>query len=569
MKQFNLTLIATHIAMAFLAASGSQAQTAPNIGDALRQVPAATPSPSAAALPKVGGAMFEPPMQKLPGAGASIEVKAFEIVGNREISATALQDQVASDAGKTYTLAELEALASKLTRYYRANGYFVARVYIPEQEVVNGVVKLRAVEGNYGKFILNNQSLVRDDIVQGMLDDVKKYDIVSLDTLERAMLIINDTPGSKVTRADVMPGDAVGTSDFAVGAEADPQHNGFVLLDNHGSKATGKYRTSFNWDWNSPTGRGDRLNTSGLLSEQSGLINGRLAYSTSLAPSGWRGEMSVARTQYEVLPHYFKTATPPKVTGTADTLELGVTYPIKRIRAQTIEAVVTYSNKRLEDIVDSGPGARLVTPKRSQALTLGLNIRDEGYLAGLDGLTQANLSLTSGALQIEGEALQTDQAQNGPKTHGAFGKFNASLSRVSLLPHQFSLTGAVKVQSTLDRNMDSTERMGVAGIGGVMAYPSAELSGTNAYQVRLELARPLPPLQGLNSQWSVFTNWGMAQPIQQETWRTLRDVGLGWTATHTNGFLLKAYLAHRLDEKPPVSEDTPINNFWIQAGYIF
>jgi hypothetical protein len=60
---------------------------------------------------------------------------------------------------------------------------------------------IRVVEGNDGRFILD-KSLVRDDIVQGLLDDIKDCDIVSLDTLERAMLIINDTPGVTVTRAD-------------------------------------------------------------------------------------------------------------------------------------------------------------------------------------------------------------------------------------------------------------------------------------------------------------------------------------------------------------------------------
>ena len=561
--------LAAGFALSLLSASLAKAQT-PNIGDALRQVPAApTQLRSAPELPAVGASQFEPPMTKLPAAGPSITVQRIEFVGNREVNTAALQGQVAQDLNKAYTLAELENLASKLTRYYRSLGYFVARVYIPEQKVSEGVITLRAVEGRYGKFILDNKSLVRDPIVQGMLDDVKKYDIVSLDTLERAMLIINDTPGSKVVRADVMPGDAVGTSDFAVGTMADPKHEGFFLLDNHGTKATGKSRASFNWDWNSPTGSGDRLSVSGLMSERQGLLNGRLGYSTSLAPSGWRGEMAVGQTKYEVASGFFRTATPPRVTGTADTLELGVTYPVRRIRAQTIEAALTYAHKQLEDVVDSGPGARLVTPKRSNAVTAGLNIRDEGFLAGWDGQTQANFSLTAGELGIKGEALQTDQAAAGPRTHGNFAKVNVSLSRVSLLPEQFSLTGALKVQETLGKNLDFTERMGLAGVGGVMAYPSAELSGTNARFVRVELARPLPQWEGLSSQWSVFTNWGQAQPTKQEAWRTLRDVGLGWTARHGNGVLLKAYLAHRLDRLPAQSEPTPRNKLWIQAGYIF
>lgn len=557
-------------ALSLLAAAAVQAQTVPNIGDALRQVPAVpAQTKPAAALPQLGGATLEPPMQQLSSTGPSIEVKRFEFVGNREIGSDALLAQVAQDVGKSYTLVELEALASRLTRYYRTKGYFVARVYIPQQEVVDGVLKLRAVEGNYGKFILDNKSLVRDSIVQGMLDDVKKYDIVSLDTLERAMLIINDTPGSQVARADVMPGDAVGTSDFAVGTVADPKHEGFVLFDNHGTKATGKNRMSFNWDWNSPTGSGDRLNVSGLASENSGLKNGRVAYSTSLAPDGWRGEMGIGRTQYQVSPSIFRSDPAPNVTGTADIYELGLTYPIRRIRAQTIELALGFTHKRLEDIVDSGPNARLVTPKRSDSLSAAINLRDEGYLWGFDGLTQANIGVVLGQLRIEGDALAGDQAANGPQTNGRFEKLNASLSRVSLLPQQFSLTGSLKMQHSLNKNLDGTERMGVAGVGGVMAYPSAELAGTNAYLARLELARPLPVFEEMVSQWSVFANWGKAQLLKSETYRSLKDVGIGWTARHTSGLLIKTYLAHRVDALPAQSESTPRNKFWIQAGYIF
>lgn len=566
----NTCLSGASVVLSALAASIAQAQTPPNIGDALRQVPAApAPAQTAPALPRLGGTAFEPPLQALPAQGPALQVKAINIVGNREIPTSELTALVAGELGKALTLADLEALASRLTRHYRAKGYFVARVYVPRQEVVDGIVTLRAVEGNYGQFILKNNSRVRDDIVQGMLDDVKKYDIVSLDTLERAMLIINDTPGSKVTRADVMPGQAIGTSDFVVGTEADPEHAGFILLDNHGTRATGKHRASFNWDWNSPTGRGDRLSTSGLVSQEQGLLNGRLGYSVSLAPSGWRGEMALAHTRYEVAADYFDSPTPPDVTGTASSVELGVTYPIRRIRAQTIEAALSYAGRHMEDVVDSGAGARLVTPKKSHAVTAALNIRDEDPLAGWDGVTQASVGVTAGRLSIDGDALLTDQAQAGPHTHGTFSRFNASLSRVSLLPHQFSLSGTLRLQQNLGRNLDHTERLGVTGIGGVMAYPGSELSGSNARQVRIELARPLPQWQGFGSQWSVFTNWGQAQPTRQDDWRSVRDVGLGWTANHPGGALVKAYLAHRLDDQPAQSEKTSRNKFWIQAGYVF
>lgn len=570
MKTQRSRILGAGVTLSLLAAATIQAQTIPNIGDALRQIPTApVQARDQEFLPDIGGAALEPPMQRLPSTGPTVEVKRFEFLGNREIGSQALQDQVAQDTGKAYTLGELETLASKVTRFYRANGYFVARVYIPEQEVVDGVIKLRVVEGNYGKFILDNNSLVRDSIVQGMLDDVKKYDIVSLDTLERAMLIINDTPGSQVVRADVMPGEAVGTSDFAIGTIADPGHQGFVLADNHGTQVTGKYRMSFNWDWNSPSARGDRLSISGLASEQGGLRNVRIAYSNVLTPSGWRSELAAGRTQYQVSPSSFSTSPAPNVTGTADIFELGLTYPIRRIRAQTIELALGFTHKRLNDIVESGPDARLVTPKVIDVMSAAINVRDEGYLWGFDGLTQASMEVTAGTLHIEGDALVTDQALGGPRTNGRFDKFNASLSRVSLLPERFTLTGSFEVQHSLNKNLDGTERMGVAGVGGVMAYPSAELSGTNAYLARMELARPLPVVEGLGSQWSVFANWGKAQTLKSEVYRSLSDVGLGWTAKHTNGLLIKTYLAYRTDALPAQSETTSRTKFWIQAGYVF
>lgn len=552
------------LALAACLCTHAWAQTTPNIGDALRQVPGTPPldRPAATLPPVGGGTAIEPPMQALPAGGPSVAVKSFQIVGNREIDAATLLNQVSGDAGNPLTLTELEAIATRLTRYYRSQGYFVARVYVPQQEVKDGVVILRAVEGNYGRFILDNKSLVRSDTVQAMLDDVKKYDIVSLDTLERAMLIINDTPGAQVVRADVMPGEKVGTSDFAVGVAATPEHEGYLLLDNHGTRATGRERLSGNWNWNSPTGRGDQLSVSGLVSRGAGLVNGRVAYSTSLAPSGWRGEVALSHTEYSLGDTFANL----DAQGHARSLEVGVTYPIRRISRQTVQAGLTYAHKALKDEIRS---TATETPKRSDSLTASLLVRDEGLLWGLDGVTQGNLALTAGRLDIrEATARAQDQAAGAANTHGGFSRLSASLGRVSLLPNQFSLAATLKLQRALGRNLDGSERMGIAGAGGVMAYPSGELSGSDAELLRLELSRPLPAAGGFKNQWSVLVNWGQARETDLQARRDLSDVAVGWVGKHTNGLLVKAYLAHRLSDAA-TSERASRNRLVLQGGWVF
>ncbi len=565
-----LSLLSSALLIAMSATA--QAQTPPNMGDVLQQVQPFAPDidKPAPKLPEIGGVPeIEPPMQALPS-GPTLLVKGFDLVGYREIPAEESLALLAGAENQSYSLAQLEELATRITRHYRSKGYFVARAYIPAQEVKDGIVTIRVVEANYGQFHLKNSSLVRDKTVQAMLDDVKKYDIVSLDTLERAMLIINDTPGVQVTRADVMPGEAVGTSDFAVETEATERHNGYILADNYGSIYTGKHRLSFNYDNNSPTASGDRLSISGLVTEGAGIWNGRLAYSTLLMPNGLRGQAAISHTEYELGDQYKAL----DAKGTASAIDVGLSYPIRRIRAQTIEGVLNVARKDITDRIDS---TSTRTPKDMTTIMAGINLRDERPLMGYGGVTQASASLTYGDLSINDATARANDKGNatnpGANTQGQFAKVNLSASRVNLLPYNFSLSSQMRLQHALNgKNLDGSERMSVTGMSGVYAYPNGELSGSNAGLVKVELSRPLPNWFGLQNQWSTFATGAYAESARSigatDKGRALGEVGLGWRAQY-KGLLLNTHLAYRLDGDRPISEKADRARFLLQAGWVF
>jgi hemolysin activation/secretion protein len=553
-------------ALLFLAAAlAVQAQTPPNIGDALHQSqPPPMPASPPPALPAIGGsAPIEPPMTRLPD-GPTVLVKALEVEGNRVIDTASLQALVADGAGKTLSLRELEALALRITRHYRAKGYFVARAYIPAQEVTGGTVRIRVVEGNYGRFHLANTSRVRDATVQAMLDDVAGSDIVSVDTLERAMLIINDTPGAQVTRADVMPGEKVGTSDFAVDVAPTAAYDGFVVADNYGSVYTGKDRLSVNANANSPLGLGDRLSLTALATDGGGLRNGGLAYSLPVLPSGLRAQFDANDTSYQLGNVYHAL----DAVGTARTLDAGLSYPVRRTHGQTLEASGGVSYKDLVDEVRS-TGTR--TPKTAKSLYVGISLRDERRLFGASGLTRASASVAHGVLDIdEASALALDAA--GPRTAGGYSKIDLDASRSSLLPAQFTLNLALRVQQTIGgKSLDGSERMAVSGTGGVLAYPPGELIGDNARFLRAQIDHPLAQLASLQTAWQAFADYGQAsdaRPLAPDSNRHISDVGLGLDATG-KGPTLHASVAHRLQQAAPLSEPAPKTKLLLQAGWVF
>lgn len=542
----------------------AHAQTPPDIGDAIRQAqpPVVPPAPEPA-VPKLVEPVIEPPMAAMP-AGPRVLVKSIEIEGNRVVDSATLLALVKDGEGQSLTLPGLEKLAQKITRYYRIKGYFVARAYIPAQEITDGKLKIRIIEGNYGRLILKNHSLARDDIVQGILDAaVKDQDIVSVDTLERAMLLINDTPGAQVIRADVMPGEKVGTSDFAIEAAATKPYSGYVVLDNSGSRYTGKYRLSAGIDVYSPSGRGDKLNAGGMVTNNGNLINGRLAYALPLSANGLTGELAYARTQYDL----GSTFSSLNAHGTADAVDAILSYPVRRTQKQTIRASLDLGYKNLEDKVDS---TGTVTPKVSYSATAGLGLRDETRLLGANGVTQGGIQLASGYLDItDATALSLDQS--GPRTQGRFVKLGLNLSRVSQLPGRFILTLSGRYQQSLNgKNLNGSEQMAVSGPDGVMAYPSGELVGTNATLVRLELGRPLPTTHNLQSQLLFFGDWGRANeenPLPTQNARELGDVGLGWKANWKQA-VINAYWAHRTTSAA-TSEPTASNKFLLQVGWLY
>ena len=86
-----------------------------------------------------------------------------------------------------------------------------------------------------------------------------------------------------------------------------------------------------------------------------------------------------------------------------------------------------------------------------------------------------------------------------------------------------------------------------------------------------QLLQSLPEWQGMKSSWQVFTDWGTAKaanPLITDVNRSISDVGLGWTANYSNA-IIKAHVAHRIQDVSPTSEPYARNKFLLQAGYMF
>jgi hemolysin activation/secretion protein len=535
---FQFILVSTHLVHA-------QGAPVPNIGDAVRQ---ADETRKGAPLPQTGAEPVLPRLLDPPFTlkdNTRLLVRSIRIEGQGPVAESELRPILADYENRKLTLAEIYEAADKITTLYRAQGYLVAKAYVPAQDARNGVLRLKIVPGKYGAITLKNESLVRDDFLQGVLDQaLAGSPFIHNDELERAMLLISDLPGASVPRVAIGRGQQPETSDFVFGVPEARRFDGYLLGDNFGSPFTGRNRLTGGLNVNSPFGYGDRLSAFGIVTDDTHLVNGRVAYALPLGTSGLRGEIAAYRTTYKLGGIYRDL----DATGTADAVSGTLTYPLIRRRDDSLYLSGNFTHKALNDNILGVS----IAHRNMDLGTAGITWDTVGALVGLSLVTSTTLSFTAGTVDFP-DPIQKAANIAGVDTAGDFQKINLAFTATLAFTEKLSLSTNIKAQKSLSGNLDSSEQLGLTGYYGVRSYDEG-LAGDSGYLVTPELKYALPDIQHYRHAIGLFTDVGavwLENPsftTLQKGYTQLNAVGLGYYASYEYSparlLLLKAQVAH-------------------------
>ena len=126
--------------------------------------------------------------------------------------------------------ADLDKIASEITRRYHQSGYLLSYAMVPEQSVQSGIVRIRVIEGYVASIRLAGDRRAAT-AVRRTFERLTSERPLRAATLERAILIARDMPGATVgdIRIGRLPGDptrhevtiAIGVQRYAALAYAD------------------------------------------------------------------------------------------------------------------------------------------------------------------------------------------------------------------------------------------------------------------------------------------------------------------------------------------------------------
>lgn len=505
-----------------------------------------------------------------PVTGPKVVVRSFEIDGSTQFDNATLDRVLADFVGRELSFSDLQAAADRISLHYRAVGLHALAI-LPEQDLKDGRVRIRVIEGKLGRLRLSPPeradqlplTLVERIVNQGQ----SPGKIVDVDALERATLIANDVPGLKVTTV-LSAGTQAGETDIETKIEATPLIAGNLSTDNFDPRSTGREKVIGNLSLNNPLGLGDQLQLSAQAS--AGKRYASAAMSFPLAANGLRAGMNTSHLRYSLQGSFAVLGG----KGTADTWGANLSYPV--LRSQMTNVIAQFQHTQSHLVNDSNAGN--VSDNRTRSTTLSLNFNHmDGWGGG--GVSMAGIGLVQGKIDLAGNAafLATDQATL--KRNGDFTKTTYNLARLQ------RITGASQFWLSFNgqlagKNLDPGEEFSLGGPNGVRAYPALEASGDQGNLLTVEYRQELPwHLRG-----KVFYDQGHIRVNHDNSFAgaparnayVLDGVGVGLDWSPHASFNLRSSLAWRLKENPvPIAGGNDndgskrIPQFWLYAQYDF
>lgn len=453
-----------------------RAQTPPGAGSVQRDVERSLQAP-----PSAPAAPAAPTLAPMPPEGAEVRltVRQIDIEGARLLPVAELHALVASAIGRSLTLGELEHLAQRIAEHYREQGWY-ARVYLPEQDVTSGRVRIEVLEGHYGGSSLESDAQRADAAgVQAIVSHrLRPGAPLSAADLERGLLLANDLPGVRA-EASLGPGSQRGETRLALRVQDTPLLSGDLGINNAGSRYTGRAQLVGGLALNGPSGIGDQFNIRLLGAER--LYGLSAGYSLPLGRDGLRLGAYASTLGYK-LGHPYSAL---DAKGEAQTGGINLSYPLIRQSARNLRISAGYQHRRYADDLLK----QALHRQRIDVALLGLggDLRDS---LGGGGFSWGGLQLSDGRLAIRNVAGDRAMDALTARSHGRYDKLTWNLARLQELGSGWQLQGQLIGQWARD-NLASAERFSLGGPGGVRAYPVNEASGDQGMLMQLELRKHL------------------------------------------------------------------------------
>jgi hemolysin activation/secretion protein len=422
-----------------------------------------------------------PRQQSAPESALSVRLTGVRFEGATSVPAEALDAIAARYIGRDMPLSELFGLAEAVTAEYRRRGFVLSRAVVGPQRIEDGVLTVQVIEGHIGAVKIDGDAGGYAPFLEGYMAPVVAGRPTSGDALTRALLLARDLQGIDLRAVLAPSATETGAADLTLAVERKPIE-GYVAVDNRGSRWLGPLQVFGALSFNDTIGLGERITLTGVsapVDSELGFLS--LTYDQPVGSSGLRvsafGSYAATRPGDEL-----RTL---DLRGRSLTWGASARYPLIRSRDANLFARLVFTGR------ESDSSNVVIDPIfRDKIRTVGGELF--GNYAGVWGdVLTVRVSITRG-LDVLGATVRSDAAKSRATASGQTTRANFELGVIQKLSGNFyvQLSGAAQYS---DDSLLAAEEFGVGGEQFGRAYDPSEITGDSGAAGRIEFfyeARP-------------------------------------------------------------------------------
>lgn len=493
----------------------------------------------------------------------SFPVLEFVVEGNTVLPVTAVEQAVYPHLGPQRRFDDVEAARKALQEAYRAAGYTLASVDIPEQRADTGVIRLVVSEGRVARTRVNGARYYSQGYILERVSEAAEGGVPHLPRLQAQLLDVNRNGDRRVVPV-LRPGREPGTTEIDLDVTDRLPLHGSLTLNNQASRNTSPTRLQAALSYDNVAQRDHTLALQAVVSpEQWGEVQVFSAsYSLPQAPAGLAAlTLGYTRSDSEVLAGVGDTRLFGK--GQIWSLRRSFVLELGERSFQLLSLGAEY--KDMVDTVAAGQGAGFDTPIRYLPLSMtwtGAFRPAEGewqlgatLAGGLRGLVNRQQQFSDKRYQARAQYFQLRFDARHTRTLPWAGLRLRAHAELQLAPaplisnEQFVLGGANNVRGYLE-----AEAVGDQGLRGLLQIASPELAprlnwpwlgGLSVHGFVdggvAELRRPLP---GQDSRFRLLGAGFGGQLLTRGAWPLNLTLELAWPLMKKNSLGSDGLRAH-------------------------
>lgn len=263
-----------------------------------------------------------PPLPESP----TIDVQKIVVTGSTAFSQEQLDEIVQPFEESSLTLEQLTKVADAITQLYLEQGYITSRAILVPQEVGNGRIEIRVIEGSLEEIRIEGTNRLNPNYVSSRIK-LGVQTPLSTANLENQLRLLRANPLFENVEASLRAGRETGKSILIVRiTEANP-FEGSVSIDNYSTPSVGSERLGTNLRYRNLTGNGDEIAASYYHTTRSGADVWEFNYRLPVNPLNGTLQLRTSLNRNEIVDEALRVF---NIEGDSELYEISFRQPLSR-----------------------------------------------------------------------------------------------------------------------------------------------------------------------------------------------------------------------------------------------